>query len=278
MRFVRFDGDRLGLLKGSTGTLVDITDELGLTSPDPLLEFIRGDYSSRSLVDLQPELTLEDVRLEAPIRMPGKVVAAPSNYAEHQAEMSGGATTKPTSYFLKAPSSIIGPEDAIELPFADRRCDHEIELAFVMGTDVKDVSREAALNAVFGYTVLLDISMRGEEDRSHRKSFDTFTVVGPCVATPDDVGDPQDLRLILSLNGDPRQDSTTANMLRSCAEFIELASTRTTIRAGDIVTTGTPSGVGPLADGDVIDAEIENIGSMTLTVRLMETGEDDRSP
>lgn len=266
MKFVRYDDSNLGLLTEGDG-IIDLTERLGLERDDPLKEYIDSGADASAYQDADADTSLSEVDLESPIETPGKIVAAPSNYAEHQEEMSGGPTTTPDSYFLKAPSSIIGPGETIELPFADRRVDHEVELAFLMEEDVKDVSTDEVLESVFGYTILLDISLRGDEDRSNRKSYDTFTVVGPCVATPDEIGDPQDLDMELQVNSETKQDSNTTHMILSCAEFVDLASTATTIQAGDLVTTGTPSGVGPLADGDVVDAEIESVGSMTVDVR-----------
>lgn len=124
-----------------------------------------------------------------------------------------------------------GPEDGIELPFTDRRVDHEIELAFVMGEDVKDIDAEDVWDAVLGYTILLDVSVRGDQDRSNRKSYDTFTIIGPCVATPDEVGDPHDLEMELQLNGETKQQQNTGGMIYSCADVVEYASIGATIEA-----------------------------------------------
>ena len=275
MKFVRYNKDDLGLLTQDGEGIIELTSRLDLESSDPLKEYIRGDHDASSYIRAEADIAVEEVELNSPIRLPGKVVAAPSNYAEHQAEMSGGPTTVPQSYFLKAPSSIIGTGETIELPFADRRFDHEVELAFILEEEVKNVPPEAVPEAIFGYTILLDISMRGDEDRSNRKSYDTFTVVGPCVATPDEIGDPQDLQLELQINGKSRQDSSTSLMILSCYEFTALASTGTTIRAGDVVTTGTPSGVGELSDGDEVYARIEDIGSMVVDVREHEVNHTD---
>lgn len=173
---------------------------------------------------------------------------------------------KDKGYFLKAPSSVVGPDHGVELPFTDRRADHEVELAFVIGDDVKDVDANDAWDHIFGYTILLDISLRGDQDRSNRKSYDTFTVIGPCVATPDEVGDPQSLEMELQLNGETRQQENTNDMVYTCADVVQYASLGATLEAGDVITTGTPEGVSSLSDGDIIDAEIENVGSMTVDV------------
>lgn len=267
MRFVRYDDDRLGLLTDDGRGLVDLTDRLGLTSADPLVDYARGTFDARQYADAEPDHEVADVRLESPVRRPGKVIAAPLNYEDHVAEMeSFDMDIKEAGYFLKAPSSIVGPEGTVVLPFRDRRCDYELELAFVLGEEVTDVRAEDAWDAVLGYTILLDITVRGDQDRSNRKSYDSFTVVGPALATPDEVGDPHDLGMELRLDGETRQRANTGEMIYDCADIVQYASIGTTLEVGDVVSTGTPSGVGELSDGDVIEAEIESIGSMTVPV------------
>ena len=272
MRFVHFDEGRLGLL--TDDGIVDLTDRLGIDSRDPLLGYIRGEYDASEYADADPDYARDEVELKAPIRRPGKVVAAPLNYENHIAEAIADKdittdewfSIEDKGYFLKAPSSVVGPDHGVELPFSDRRVDHEIELAFVMGADVKDVSAEEAWDHIFGYTVLLDISVRGDQDRSNRKSYDTFTVVGPAVVTSDEVGDPQDLQMELRLNGERRQYENTSDMVYTCADVVQYASIGATLEAGDVVTTGTPEGVSALSDGDTIDARIENVGRMVVDV------------
>lgn len=274
MRFVRYDGDRLGLLTPDGDGVIDLTDRLGLESDEPLVEYLEGGHDASAYADADPDHDRADVHLNAPVGRPGKVIAAPLNYQQHIEEALSDRdidvhdwfSIKDKGYFLKAPSSVVGPDDGVELPFADRRVDHEVELAFVIGGEAKDVSADDAWDHVFGYTILLDISVRGEQDRSNRKSYDTFTVVGPCVATPDEVGDPQDLDLRLDLNGETRQDANTADMVYTCADVIQYASIGTTLEVGDLITTGTPEGVSELSGGDVIDAEIEGVGSMRVDV------------
>ena len=274
MKFVRFDGDQLGLLTDDGNGVVDLTDRLGLTTEEPLVEYMEGDYDASEYTRAEADYTLDEVSLEAPVDRPGKVIAAPLNYENHIEEAIADKdittdewfTIEDKGYFLKAPSSVIGPEENIVVPFSDRRIDHEVELAFVVGDETKDVTNEEAWDAIFGYTILLDISVRGDQDRSNRKSYDTFTVIGPCVVTPDEVGDPQNLDLRLDVNGETRQSDNTSDMVYTCADIVQYASIGATLEIGDVITTGTPEGVGPLADGDVVDAEIENVGSMTIGV------------
>jgi 2-keto-4-pentenoate hydratase/2-oxohepta-3-ene-1,7-dioic acid hydratase in catechol pathway len=272
MRLVRFNDDRLGLL--TDGGIVDVTDELDLETNDPLKEYARKDLDASEYEDDDPDYDREEVTIESPVRRPGKVIAAPLNYENHVEEALADKdivteewfTIEDKGYFLKAPSSVAGPEDGIELPFNDRRVDHEIELGFVMGEDVKDIEADDVWDAILGYTILLDVSVRGNQDRSNRKSYDTFTIVGPCVATPDEFDDPHDLEMELQLNGETKQQENTSGMIYSCADIVEYASIGATIEAGDVITTGTPEGVSAIEGGDTIEAEIESVGSMTVDV------------
>lgn len=283
MRLARFNTDRLGLLVDDASGLVDLTDRLDLRTNDPLIEYLVGEADADKHLDAEPDVALDSVRLESPVRRPGKIVAAPANYERHVQEAIDDAdfdiddwfTIEDYGSFLKAPSSIVGPADSVVLPFTDRRVDHEIELAFLMGTDTKDASLQEAWDSIFGYTVLLDITVRGEQDRSSRKSYDSFTVVGPWVVTADAVEDPQVLPLELRVNGEIRQQSSTSDMIYTCGEFTQYASIGTTLETGDLLTTGTPEGVGPIAAGDVIDAEIEGIGSMRVPVEAEERSFED---
>ena len=274
MRFVRYDDNQLGLLTDDGTGVIDVGDRLGIDAREPLVAYIEGDDDASAYADADPDHAVEDVTLQAPVGRPGKVIAAPLNYENHIEEALADRdiatdewfSIKDKGYFLKAPSSVVGPDHGVELPFADRRTDHEVELAFVMGAETRDVPAAEAWDHIFGYTVLLDISLRGDQDRSNRKSYDTFTVVGPCVATPDEVGDPQDLEMHLDLNGERRQAENTRDMVYTCADVVQYASLGTTLEVGDVVTTGTPEGVSELSDGDRIEAAIEGVGSMTVDV------------
>lgn len=275
MRFVRFDEDQLGLLTDDGTGIIDLTDRLDIDARDPLVEYIRGEYGDAAEYEnAEADYDIDDVHLESPIKRPGKVIAAPLNYEKHieEAISDKDITTdewfsiKDKGYFLKAPSSVVGPDTGIELPFTDRRTDHEIELAFVLGDDAKDIESDDAWDHIFGYTILLDISLRGDQDRSNRKSYDTFTVIGPCLTTADEIENPQDLEMELQLNGETRQQENTGDMVYTCADVTKYASLGMTLEAGDVITTGTPEGVSSLSDGDTIDATIEDVGSMTIDV------------
>jgi 2-keto-4-pentenoate hydratase/2-oxohepta-3-ene-1,7-dioic acid hydratase in catechol pathway len=210
--------------------------------------------------------SLDQVALGAPIPLPGAVVAAPVNYYDHMVEMSEVRDIRHLGVFLKARSSVIGPDSVIRLPYTDRRFDHEGELGVVIGTVTENVSESEALSSVFGYTCLLDITMRGGEDRSTRKSFRTFTPIGPHIITADEVGDPTDLRIICNVNGTERQNETTKEMVWSVAALISYISSVMTLYPGDIIASGTPAGIGPIFDGDVIDVIIERVGHLHMSV------------
>ncbi|MDS0295214.1 fumarylacetoacetate hydrolase family protein [Halogeometricum luteum] len=283
MRFVRYDDGQLGLLTDDGTGVIDLGDRLDLDGREPLLDYVEGDYDAEQYADEDPDHDVEDVDLLSPVDRPGKVIAAPLNYENHieEALSDRDITTdewfsiKDKGYFLKAPSSVVGPDHGIELPFSDRRTDHEIELAFVMGEEAKDVDAEDAWDHIFGYTILLDISLRGDQDRSNRKSYDTFTVVGPCVVTADEIDDPQDLQMELQLNGERRQYENTGDMVYTCADVVQYASLGATLEAGDIITTGTPEGVSELSDGDTIEAEIADVGGMTVDVTERDVSYED---
>jgi 2-keto-4-pentenoate hydratase/2-oxohepta-3-ene-1,7-dioic acid hydratase in catechol pathway len=218
---------------------------------------------------------LESVKLLPPVPCAGKIVAAPTNYVRGDVQradlesMYGPQTrnVRDLGMFLKAPSSLVGAGDPIVLPHPDRRTDYEAELAVVIGQPARHVTRAEAMRYVFGYVVALDITVRGGEERSQRKSYDTFTPLGPWLTTADEVPDPNHLAIRLWLNGELRQDGSTAQMILGIAELIEYTSGVMTLYPGDVISTGTPDGMGPLADGDTVVAEVEAVGRMTIRVR-----------
>jgi 2-keto-4-pentenoate hydratase/2-oxohepta-3-ene-1,7-dioic acid hydratase in catechol pathway len=188
------------------------------------------------------------------------------NYVDHQHEMREPTTVAELGVFLKAQTSVLAPGGSILLPYTDKRTDQEAELGVVIGRAARNVSREQALEHVFGYTCALDITVRSGEDRSTRKSFDTFTPLGPWITTADEVGDPATLRLRGWVNGELRQDASTADMIFGVTELIAYASSVMTLLPGDVIVTGTPAGVGPLADGDHVVVEIDRVGRLEVEV------------
>ncbi|WP_066307152.1 fumarylacetoacetate hydrolase family protein [Bacillus sp. FJAT-29814] len=214
---------------------------------------------------------LSEVKLNPPVPKPGKIVAAPVNYYLHQDEMNeqfnnAEYTIENLGFFLKSPSSIIGPGDTVKIPFKERRTDHEAELAFVVGKRAKDVPASEAHNYIFGYFALMDMTVRGKEDRPWRKSFDTFTPIGPWIVTADEIENPNELAFNLWVNDELRQSANTKNLIYDCYKFFETASACMTLEPGDIITTGTPEGVGPITKGDQVRIQIDRIGEFTVSV------------
>ena len=284
MRFCRFGEGRLGLVEGSN--VRDVTAALDalpgyrypLPDYDVLIANLDAIAQRARSIAAAPVLPLAGLKLLSPVANPGKVVAAPVNYKKHAQEVrdnpalhnNNPALLKPITaigLFLKAASSVVGPSEGIALRMLDRRNDHEVELAFVIGKEARQVSRSDAMQHVAGYCIGLDITIRGQEDRSFRKSPDTYTVLGPWLVTADEIPNPNELDLSLSVNGALRQKSNTRDMVLSVAELIEFASAYYTLHPGDVVMTGTPEGVGQIAPGDTIEAYVEQIGSMQVPVR-----------
>jgi 2,4-didehydro-3-deoxy-L-rhamnonate hydrolase len=222
-----------------------------------------------------PGIPLSQARLLSPIANPGKIVAAPVNYRKHLEEAIAEPETfsaahvrriQETGLFLKATSSLIGPSQAVRIRQSERRTDHEVELAVVIGRVCDRVTPLDALSYVAGYTIGLDITVRGPEERSLRKSIDTYTVLGPWIVTADELGDPADLELAIDVNGEPRQRANTRDLILGVPELIAFASSFYTLFPGDILLTGTPEGVGPIRAGDTMHADIERIGTMSVSV------------
>jgi 2-keto-4-pentenoate hydratase/2-oxohepta-3-ene-1,7-dioic acid hydratase in catechol pathway len=219
---------------------------------------------------------LSSVRLLPPSPHPSHIFAAPANYQKHIGELGERAvsmkTTRENGFFLKAPGSLAGPADGILLPRGSiRRFDHEAELAVIIGRRARNVPRSEALDYVFGYSCLVDLTMRiergaHEEERSMRKSFETFTPLGPYLVTADEVGDPQVLNNRLWVNGRLRQEANTKDMIVGVAELIELISSVLPLNPGDVVASGTPEGVGPVGPGDRVKIAIDRVGEMVLLV------------
>jgi len=230
-----------------------------------------------------PAWPLASVRLLAPVPHPPHIFAAPANYQKHIGELQERAVTKKgrsareQGFFLKAPASIVGPADVVRLPKGSkRRFDHESELAVIIGKAGRNIPRADAMDYVFGYSCLMDLTMRiepgvGEEERSMRKSFASFTPMGPWVVTPDEVGDAGALNNRLLVNGEVRQDANTRDLIVGIAELVELISSVLPLQPGDVIATGTPEGVGVISAGDALTISIERIGEMTLRVQEAET-------
>ncbi len=199
---------------------------------------------------------------------PTKIVCVGLNYRAHAAEMGKPLPDEPL-LFLKAPSALLPPGDAVVLPPSSQRVEHEGELALVIGRTTRGATRAKALEHVLGYTCLDDVTARDIQRRekvyTRAKGFDTFCPVGPWLET--EVGDPQNLEVVLKVNGEVRQRGTTADMIFSVAEVVAFISEIMTLYPGDLISTGTPPGVGPLAAGDTVEVAIAGIGTLIHGVR-----------
>jgi len=275
MNICRFNDRRIGLVRGFN--VHDVTDLVGLSHVEPVLGApkVLSALSEQALART-PVLPLASVTLLSPILAPGKILAAPDNYRAHTAEMQADTAASfgrvPTplenaGLFLKAPSSLVGPSAGVTRRFPSRRTDYEVELVAIIGETAADLDPRRALDIVAGYAIGLDITVRGPEDRSFRKSLDTYTVVGPWMTCADQIPDPQQLTMSLTLNGEVKQQTVLTDMVTDVRGLIAYASTFAVLQPGDMIFTGTPAGVGPIQSGDVIVAEIDAIGRMQVAVR-----------
>jgi len=214
---------------------------------------------------------IDEVKIVAPIPRPRKnIVCLGVNYPEHAAERKREPPKYPV-FFTKAPTSVIGPGEPIVLPRCSQLIDYEVELAFILGRRGRDIAEADAWDYIAGYTVLNDVTAR-DLQRAHQqwfkgKSLDTFAPMGPFLVTPEEVLDPHDLTIRLSLNGKTMQEDSTRELLFSIPEIVASLSACMTVEAGDIVATGTPGGVGDsrappvyLKAGDIVRAEVEGVG------------------
>ncbi len=282
MKICRYDDNRVGRVEGDR--VVDVTDALAVLPGqrwpvppgDQLIAHLDEFVAAAAKVGDSAARSLGDVRLLSPIANPTKIIGAPVNYAKHLDEsredkgIHFDRDIKTIDYyglFLKASSSMVGPSEGVALRFTDRRNDHEVELVAVIGKKADRVSREEALDYVAGYSVGLDMTVRGTEARSFRKSIDTYTVIGPWFVTADEITDPGQLDLELTVNDELRQRSNTSYLIFDVPRLIEYASSFYTLYPGDLIMTGTPEGVGPVRAGDTINATVAGIGSITVDVR-----------
>jgi 2-keto-4-pentenoate hydratase/2-oxohepta-3-ene-1,7-dioic acid hydratase in catechol pathway len=275
MRLARFRRDE------RIGIGVVIGDELvDLARAEPSLPVDLVELFAKDAVALAGEvaeraterIALDQIELLCPIPRPGTFLAIGHNYADHIAETGAKPPEFPV-FFNKQVSCVTGPFDPIEIPRASEAVDYEGELALVIGKRCRHVPRERAAEVIAGYLVCDDVSARDWQFRSPTmtlgKSFDTHGPIGPWVVTPDEVGDPHDLGLKTWVNGELRQDANTSQMIFDCFDQIVTLSTVMTLQPGDLVSTGTPQGVGIAMDppgllsvGDVVRIEIDGVGTI----------------
>jgi len=282
MKICRYDDNRIGLVQGDqVRDVTQVAAELGTFGyPLPRFDpFIANLQKLRAKIEAAAKnaksTDVSKVKLLSPVANPGKVIAAPVNYTKHLQEALADkgihhgnliSEIHKAGMFLKATSAVVGPGEGVKLIHTDRRNDHEVELAVVIGKAAKNVSAAEAPGHIAGYCIGLDMTIRGPEERSFRKSPDSYCVLGPWLATPDEVPDPGALQLSITVNGEPRQDAHTSDLIVNVAELVAWGSSFYTLHPGDVLLTGTPQGVGPVRPGDTMVATIERIGSMRIAV------------
>ncbi|MGB5081824.1 MAG: fumarylacetoacetate hydrolase family protein [Burkholderiales bacterium] len=278
MKICRYDNNRLGIVEGEE--VLDVTKAIEaipeqrwpIAQGDPLIVNFKGVLArAKKLMARAKRKPLSKVRLLAPVPNPSKIIGAPINYNDHIAEsiadpgIAHGRTNIQTGIgewglFLKANSSLIGFGEQIRLRWPERRNDHEVELALVIGRRGNKIPKEKALGYVCAYSIGLDMTVRGPELQCFRKSIDTYSVLGPWLVTADEIDDPNDLDLSITVNGELRQNSNTKHLVYNIQRLIEFGSSMYTLHPGDILMTGTPSGVGPVKPGDLLHARVQGVG------------------
>tara|TARA_R110000868_G_scaffold100722_3_gene277082 strand:+ start:8979 stop:9833 length:855 start_codon:yes stop_codon:yes gene_type:complete len=282
MKICRFNDDRLGIVLD--GTIRDITaaqDEIRAAHPyvsyaDAVMAALPAwrDRLEDMAAKADP-IAIDSVDLLPPIARPGKLMAAPVNYKAHidEAQADPGIRhiertmkIKEAGIFLKSNTALIGPSGTIPIRFPDRRNDHEFEFVIVIGKECSRVSQADALDVIAGYTLGLDMTVRGPEDRSVRKSCDGYAVLGPWFVTADEIADPDDVAFHGSVNGVVKQDANTKDQVLSIRELIEYASEYYTLYPGDVLYTGSPEGVSEVKAGDELHFVCDQIGEFKIGV------------
>ena len=282
MRIARFDDNRVGVVLDDG--IHDVTSVLG-ELPSHRYPLPSHDVLIANLETLRPKLEaaaarskaipIEKARLLSPVANPGKIMAAPVNYKKHLEEAladkgihHGNLINEihKAGIFLKATSAVVGAGEGVRLIHLDRRNDHEVELAVVIGKRARNISAADAPGHVAGYCIGLDMTIRGPEERSFRKSPDSYCVLGPWLATRDEVPDPGSLQISIHVNEEKRQDAHTSDLIVGVPELVAWASSFYTLHPGDVLLTGTPQGVGPVRPGDVMLASLERVGAMRVVV------------
>jgi 2-keto-4-pentenoate hydratase/2-oxohepta-3-ene-1,7-dioic acid hydratase in catechol pathway len=286
MKFASVKPNSLAIVQGNE--LIFVNDALakGATMIDLITEYDGLRSSLAGVVEKGKRLPLDPKQLKAPVENPSKIWAAATNYKRGSrgldaARGRGTAGAAPPAEvlektFLKPPSAIIGPEQAIVIPPGAGNIFPELELCVVIGKKTRNLKKERAFEAVFGYTIILDVTARSygsgkglPGSRCVRKGFETFAPVGPWITTREEIKDPQNLFMRLWVNGELRQSARTDAMVNGVAELVSFLSQVSTLYPGDLIATGNPDAPAyqkQLGPGDALKAEIEGIGSMNLRV------------
>jgi 2-keto-4-pentenoate hydratase/2-oxohepta-3-ene-1,7-dioic acid hydratase in catechol pathway len=286
MKLARFDEDRLGVvIDGMVHDVSDVQAEIRKAARYDM----KGDAVIAALpawrsrleeaAKKAPGKPISSVKLISPVARPSKTMAAPTNYRKHIEEMRSRtdlpreATQRQppdigkAGIFLKSNSSIVGPSEGIPLRFLDRTNEHEIELVAIIGKQGSNIPKDRAKEYIAGYTLGLDMTCRGGEDRSFRKSIDGYSVLGPWFVTADEIANPDDVLVTLIVNGELKQTADTKDLIYDIGRLIEFASSFYTLYPGDVYYTGTPQGVSPVKPGDVLRGKCDQVGEFEIKVR-----------
>jgi 2,4-didehydro-3-deoxy-L-rhamnonate hydrolase len=287
MRFYCFEShgsSRLGVGSSDGKQVLDLAAAAPELPKDPI-EFVAGFASTQSIVRqiIQSKQSsswtyaLDSLQLLAPIPRPGKILCSGINYRSHLQENPDAVLPEEPFFFAKLPSTVVGPSQPIICPRLSQQVDYEIELAVVIGKTMKEAAESEVLEHIFGYTILHDVSARDVQFRNNQitlgKNFDTLCPIGPCIATRDEIPHPDRISLKTFLNGQLMQEGSTADWLFSLPQLLSFLSQRITLEPGDVVSTGTPAGVGVfrkppifLKPGDIVRLEADPIGVLQNNV------------
>ncbi|HEX9442639.1 MAG TPA: fumarylacetoacetate hydrolase family protein [Candidatus Binatia bacterium] len=286
MKFASVKPDQLAIVKGDELILIGDALPKGATMLDLIAGYDGAKAALAGAAEKGRRIALDPKSLKAPVENPSKIWAAATNYkrgskglGDERGRGEAGTATPDEileKSFLKPPSAIVGPEQAVVIPPGAGNIFPELELCVVIGRKVRNLTKEQALDAVFGYTIILDMTARSygsgkglPGSRCVRKGFETFAPVGPWITTRDEIKDPHNLSMRLWVNGELRQSAKTDAMVNGVAELVSFLSQVSTLLPGDLIATGNPDSPAfqqQLAAGDTIKAEIEGIGAMTLPV------------
>ena len=286
MKYCRYNDNRIGVVRDDkVHDVTSVVDALPAHRyPFPIgdalvanLDSLRGEMER--LADASDGVPVSSVSFLSPVANPTKVIGVPVNYQAHADEAKADAEVSVAArrggieeqgLFLKANSALVGPSEGVAVRFPDRRTDHEAELGIVIGRTACDVGYDEALDYVAGYAIALDMVVRGTEDRSMRKSVDTYAVLGPWLTTADEIPNPDSMAFELTVNGETRQKSNTELMIMDCRRQIEWASSFYTLHPGDIIMSGTCEGVSRVLPGDTMHLDFAGLGAMDVPIRAHE--------
>ena len=282
MKLCRFNEDRLGVVIGDR--VHDVTEAQSQIRASARYD-MKGDAViaalpawRRRIEDMAgkaPAIPLAQVKLISPVARPSKTMAAPTNYGKHIEEMTARRDISDAAkqhspkigqagIFLKSNSAVVGPSEGIPLRFLDRLNEHEVELVVVIGKQGSDIPRDKAKDYIAGYTLGLDMTVRGPEDRSFRKSVDGYAVLGPWMVTAEEIPNPDDVTITLHNNGELKQTADTKDLIYDIGRLIEFASSFYTLYPGDVYYPGTPHGVAQVKPGDLLRIDCAPIGAFEI--------------